>query len=132
MVKGAMKRLDLIQEHPEYREKLWTIVRALQKGFVDAGFDIGVTQSPVTPVYMKGGVEDATNIVVDLRENHNLFCSVVVYPVIPKGEIILRIIPTAVHTLEDVEYTLNAFKACRGKLESGEYHKPIQNMADPM
>lgn len=132
MVKGAMKRLELIQTHPEYREKLWTIVRALQKGFVEAGFDIGVTQSPVTPVYMKGGVEDATNIVVDLRENHNLFCSVVVYPVIPKGEIILRIIPTAVHTLEDVEYTLNAFKACRGKLEAGEYHKPIQNMADPM
>jgi glycine C-acetyltransferase len=77
---------------------------------------------------MKGGVEEATNIVVDLRENHNLFCSVVVYPVIPKGEIILRIIPTAVHTLEDVEYTLECFRKCRGKLESGEYRKPVPNM----
>lgn len=132
MVKGALKRLELLQTHPEYREKLWTIVNALQKGFVDAGFDIGCTQSPVTPVYMKGRVEEATNIVVDLRENHNLFCSVVVYPVIPKGEIILRIIPTAVHTLEDVEYTLNAFKSLRGKLANGEYQKPMQNMADPM
>ncbi len=131
MVKGALKRLELIQTHPEYKEKLWTIVHALQNGFREAGFEIGCTQSPVTPVYMKGGVEEATNIVVDLRENHNLFCSVVVYPVIPKGEIILRIIPTAVHTLEDVAYTLEAFKSLRGKLAAGEYQKPIQNMADP-
>lgn len=130
MVKGALKRLELIRIHPEYREKLWTIVEALQSGFKANGFEIGCTQSPVTPVYMKGGVEEATNIVVDLRENHNLFCSVVVYPVIPKGEIILRIIPTAMHTLEDVEYTLKAFNACRGKLASGEYCKPIQNRAD--
>lgn len=132
MVKGALKRLDLIRTHPEYREKLWTIVNALQNGFKEAGFEIGVTESPVTPVYMKGGVEEATNIVVDLRENHNLFCSVVVYPVIPKGEIILRIIPTAVHTLEDVQYTLDVFKSLKGKLAGGEYQKPIQNMADPM
>ncbi len=130
MVIGALKRLDLIRTHPEYREKLWTIVKALQTGFKDNGFEIGCTESPVTPVYMKGGVEEATNIVVDLRENHNLFCSVVVYPVIPKGEIILRIIPTAVHTLEDVEYTLNAFNACRSKLDSGEYCKPVPAMAD--
>ena len=130
MVKGAMKRLELIKTHPELRENLWTIVRALQQGFRDRGFDIGVTQSPVTPVYMKGGVEEATNIVVDLRENHNLFCSVVVYPVIPKGEIILRIIPTAVHTLEDVEYTLKAFDACRSKLDAGEYKRPMQDMSD--
>ena len=128
MVIGALKRLELIQTHPEYKDRLWTIVNALQKGFRDSGFEIGGTLSPVTPVYMKGGVEEATNIVVDLRENYNLFCSVVVYPVIPKGEIILRIIPTAVHTLEDVEYTLECFRKCRGKLESGEYHKPVPNM----
>ncbi len=130
MVIGALKRLELIRTQPELRTKLWTIVDALQKGFRDRGFNIGVTQSPVTPVYMKGGVEEATNIVVDLRENYNLFCSVVVYPVIPKGEIILRIIPTAVHTLEDVEYTLKCFDACRGKLESGAYCKPVPDMSE--
>ena len=128
MVIGALKRLELIQTHPEYKDKLWTIVNALQDGFRKNGFELGSTASPVTPVYMKGGVEEATNIVVDLRENYNLFCSVVVYPVIPKGEIILRIIPTAVHTLEDVEYTLECFNKCRGKLESGEYLKPVPNM----
>lgn len=128
MVIGSFKRLELIQTHPEYREKLWTIVRAIQDGFRKNGFDIGCTQSPVTPVYMKGGTGEATNLVADLRENYNLFCSVVVYPVIPKGEIILRIIPTAVHTLEDVEYTLKAFNACRDKLQSGAYDKPVPNM----
>lgn len=128
MVIGALKRLELLQGHPEYREKLWTIVRAIQGGFRENGFEIGCTESPVTPVYMKGGTGEATNLVADLRENHNLFCSVVVYPVIPKGEIILRIIPTAVHTLEDVEYTLNAFKACRDKLLSGAYDKPVPDM----
>lgn len=128
MVIGSLKRLELLQNHPEYREKLWTIVRALQKGFTDNGFNIGCTESPVTPVYMKGGEGEATNLVADLRENHNLFCSVVVYPVIPKGEIILRIIPTAVHTLEDVEYTINSFMACREKLFSGQYDKPVPNM----
>ncbi len=130
MVIGSLKRIDLIRKHPEYKDKLWTIVNALQKGFRDRGFNIGDTASPVTPVYMKGGVEEATNLVVDLRENHNLFCSVVVYPVIPKGEIILRIIPTAAHTLEDVEYTLNCFDKVRGKLEAGEYIKPIPDMSD--
>jgi len=130
MVIGSMKRLELLQAHPEYKEKLWTIVNALQNGFKANGFEIGVTKSPVTPVYMKGGVEEATNLVADLRENHNLFCSVVVYPVIPKGEIILRIIPTAVHTIEDVEYTLSAFNSCRDKLASGEYNKPVPDMAD--
>lgn len=128
MVIGSFKRLELIQTHPEYREKLWTIVRAIQDGFRKNGFDIGCTQSPVTPVYMKGGTGEATNLVADLRENYNLFCSVVVYPVIPKGEIILRIIPTAVHTLEDVEYTLKAFNACRDKLQSGAYNKPVPDM----
>lgn len=130
MVIGALKRLELIRKHPELQEKLWEIVRALQGGFRERGFEIGSTASPVTPVYMKGGVEEATNLVVDLRENHELFCSVVVYPVIPKGEIILRIIPTAVHTLEDVAYTLSCFDAVRGKLEAGEYRKPMPNMSD--
>ena len=95
------------------------------------GFEIGVTQSPVTPVYMKGGIPEATNLIVDLREKHNLFCSVVVYPVIPKGEIILRLIPTAAHTLDDVKFTIEAFKAIRNKLESGFYRdKPMPMKAD--
>lgn len=130
MVIGALKRLELIKTHPEYQEKLWTITRALQKGFRDNGFEMGNTESPVTPVYMDGGVEEATNLVYDLRENHNLFCSVVVYPVIPKGEIILRIIPTAMHTLDDVDYTIGCFKAIRDKLVAGDYKKPIPNMAE--
>jgi glycine C-acetyltransferase len=131
MVIGALKRLELIRNHPEYQEKLWEITRALQKGLVENGFDIGVTQSPVTPIYMKGGNEEGTNLIVDLRENYGLFCSIVIYPVIPKGEIILRVIPTAAHTMEDVEYTINTFKAVRAKFEAGEYIKPIPQMADP-
>ena len=131
MVIGALKRLDLIRKHPEYQQKLWEITRALQKGLTDNGFDIGVTQSPVTPIYMKGGNEEGTNLIVDLRENYGLFCSIVIYPVIPKGEIILRVIPTAAHTMEDVEYTINTFKAVRAKFEAGEYIKPIPQMADP-
>lgn len=130
MVIGGMKRLELIETHPEYQERLWEITRALQGGFRKRGFNIGVTQSPVTPVYMKGGVEEATNLVVDLRERFNLFCSVVVYPVIPRGEIILRIIPTASHTLEDVEYTLKCFEACRDSLAKGDYCKPVPYMSD--
>ena len=131
MVIGALKRLDLIRKHPEYQQKLWEITRALQKGLTENGFDIGVTQSPVTPIYMKGGNEEGTNLIVDLRENYGLFCSIVIYPVIPKGEIILRVIPTAAHTMEDVEYTINTFKAVRAKFEAGEYIKPIPQMADP-
>ena len=130
MVIGAMKRLELIKAHPEYQAKLWEITNALQKGFRERGFNLGGTLSPVTPVYLKGGIPEATNLVVDLRENYNLFCSVVVYPVIPKGEIILRIIPTAVHTIEDVNYTLDCFGAIREKLEAGEYNKEVPNMAD--
>lgn len=130
MVMGAFKRLELIKKHPEYQEKLWTITRALQQGFRDRGFDIGGTLSPVTPVYLKGDIPEATNLVVDLRENHNLFCSIVVYPVVPKGEMILRIIPTAAHTLEDVEYTLDCFSSIRSKLLAGEYRKPMPDMAD--
>ncbi len=130
MVMGAFKRLELIRTHPEYRENLWKITRALQKGFRDRGFDLGCTESPVTPVYMKGGLDEATNLVYDLRENYGLFCSLVTYPVIPKGEILLRIIPTAVHTLDDVAYTLECFEAIRGRLERGEYRKPMPQVAD--
>ncbi len=121
MVIGALKRIELIRNHPEFQEKLWTVVDALQSGLTENGFNIGVTNSPVTPVFLKGGVPEATNLVVDLRENHNIFCSVVVYPVIPKGEIILRLIPTAVHEIADVERTLKAFVSVREKLESGYY-----------
>ena len=131
MVIGALKRLELIRNHPEYQQKLWKIVRALQSGLKENGFNIGVTNSPVTPVFMKGGIPEATNLIVDLRENHGVFCSIVVYPVIPKGEIILRVIPTAAHTLEDVNYTLEAFKSVRDKLESGYYASlPIPVRAD--
>ena len=123
MTLGALKRLEMIRTRPEFRERLWTVVNALQKGLREAGFDLGHTNSPVTPVYMKGGYAEATNLVFDLRENYGVFCSMVVYPVIPKGEIILRLIPTAMHSLEDVEYTLKAFKAVRKKLEGGKYSK---------
>ncbi|TDN95720.1 aminotransferase class I/II-fold pyridoxal phosphate-dependent enzyme [Sunxiuqinia elliptica] len=130
MVVGAMKRLDLLKNSPELREKLWTIVNALQSGLKEAGFDLGRTNSPVTPVYMKGGVGEATHVVMDLRENFGIFCSVVVYPVIPKGEIILRLIPTAMHSLEDVTETIEAFKHVRDKLESGAYKDAdVPNMA---
>lgn len=130
MTIGALKRLELLQNHPEFKDQLWTIVNALQGGLKERGFDIGVTLSPVTPVYMKGGVNEATNLVADLRENYNLFCSVVVYPVIPRGEIILRLIPTAVHTLEDVKYTLDTFSAIKDKLANGSYQKDMPHMAD--
>lgn len=123
MVIGALKRLDMLRTMPELKEKLWTVVNALQSGLKEAGFDLGKTNSPVTPVYMKGGPAEATNLVYDLRENYGVFCSIVVYPVIPKGELILRLIPTAMHSLEDVKYTLDAFKAVRKKLESGQYSK---------
>ena len=131
MVVGALKRLDLICSHPEYHERLWIITRALQSGLRESGFDIGVTQSPVTPVYMHGGNEEGTNLIVDLRENYGIFCSIVIYPVIPKGEIILRLIPTAAHTMEDVERTIDAFKAVRDKFDAGYYRSmPIPQMAD--
>lgn len=123
MVIGALKRLEMLRTQPEHKEKLWTIVNALQKGLKEAGFDLGRTNSPVTPVYMKGGEAEATNLVYDLRENYGIFCSMVVYPVIPKGELILRLIPTAMHELSDVEYTLKAFKEVREKLVAGKYSK---------
>lgn len=123
MVIGALKRLELLQTQPELKDNLWKIVRALQSGLKDMGFDIGKTESPVTPVYMKGGIPEAANLVYDLRENYGIFCSMVVYPVIPKGQILLRLIPTAVHTIDDVKETINAFAAVREKLLAGKYDK---------
>jgi len=125
MTVGAIKRLEMMQSHPELKDKLWTIVRALQKGLKDAGLDLGKTESPVTPVYLKGGVPEATQVTFDLRENYGIFCSIVVYPVIPKGMIMLRLIPTASHSLEDVEYTVKCFKEIKHKLESGLYPKEV-------
>ncbi len=121
LVIGALKRLELLRTQPELKDNLWKIVNALQKGLKDAGFDIGKTQSPVTPVYLNGTIGEATNLIYDLRENNDIFCSMVVYPVVPKGIIILRLIPTAVHTLEDVKFTIEAFKKAYVKLKAGEY-----------
>jgi glycine C-acetyltransferase len=121
MVVGSLKRLDMIRTQPELREKLWTIVKALQTGLREKGFDIGKTQSPVTPVFMKGGPIEVTQVIADLRENFGIFCSGVIYPVVPKGVIMLRLIPTAAHTLEDVRITIDAFAEVRKNLDSGKY-----------
>jgi glycine C-acetyltransferase len=121
MVIGAMKRLEMIKTMPELREKLWTIVKALQSGLKENGFDIGNTASPVTPVFLKGGVGEATQLVRDMRENYGVFCSIVIYPVVPKGVLMLRLIPTSIHTLEDVKYTIETFKIIKGKLDAGVY-----------
>ncbi len=123
MVIGALKRLEMLQTMPELRKDLWNVVNALQTGLKEAGFDIGKTESPVTPVYMHGGIIEATQLILDLRENYNIFCSMVIYPVVPKGDILLRLIPTSMHNLEDVKETIAAFKECRTKLEAGEYRK---------
>jgi glycine C-acetyltransferase len=121
MVIGSLKRLELIRNHPELKNNLWKIVNAMQNGLREAGFNLGKAASPVTPVILEGGIPEATQITVDLRENYSIFCSIVTYPVVPKGVILLRIIPTAVHTLEDVTYTINAFKEVRQKLNAGAY-----------
>jgi glycine C-acetyltransferase len=121
MVIGALKRLEMLKTTPELRTKLWEVVNALQSGLKENGFDIGATESPVTPVYMHGGLVEATNLILDLRENYNIFCSMVIYPVIPKGDILLRLIPTAMHNLDDVKETIAAFKECAAKLKAGEY-----------
>lgn len=123
MVIGSIKRLELIKTQPELKANLWKVVNALQNGLRDAGFNIGNTTTPVTPVLLNGTIPEATHLTKDLRENFNLFCSIVVYPVVPKGVIMLRLIPTAVHTLEDVEYTIKSFKSIKHKLDSGEYRK---------
>ena len=121
MVIGALKRLEMLRTMPELRENLWSVVNALQSGLKEAGFNLGVTESPVTPVYMSGGIIEATNLILDLRENYAIFCSMVIYPVVPKGDILLRLIPTSMHNLEDVKVTIKAFTECRAKLEAGEY-----------
>jgi glycine C-acetyltransferase len=118
---GARKRLELLRTKPELKENLWKIATALQKGLKENGFDIGDTNSPVTPVLLKGNLAEATNMTFDLRENYSIFCSIVIYPVVPKDVIMLRLIPTAVHTLEDVEYTIKTFKIVKEKLDNGEY-----------
>ncbi|MFD1315825.1 aminotransferase class I/II-fold pyridoxal phosphate-dependent enzyme [Namhaeicola litoreus] len=121
MVKGALKRLDMIRTMPELREKLWENVRALQEGLVEKGFNIGNTNTCVTPVFLEGEIPEAMALVQDLRENYKIFCSIVVYPVIPKGMILLRLIPTAAHTLDNVRETIEAFSSIREKLETGVY-----------
>ena len=123
LVVGALKRLEMLKTMPELKEKLWENVNALQSGLKKRGFDIGTTQSCVTPVYLKGSIPEAMSLVKDLRENYGIFCSIVVYPVIPKGLILLRLIPTATHTLEDVTETLNAFDAIRDRLNNGTYKR---------
>jgi glycine C-acetyltransferase len=131
IVEGMLKRMEMLKTMPELRQKLWHNVTKLQTGLKEKGFDIGTTNSPVTPVYMKGDVPEATAMVTDLRENYNIFCSIVVYPVIPKGQLIFRIIPTAAHSDEDIELTLNAFEETKKKLDAGEYRvEQIPDMAD--
>lgn len=129
IVIGNMKRLELLKNEPGLREKLWTNVRSLQSKLTANGFDIGKTNSPVSPVYMHGGVAEASNLIVDMRENYNIFCSIVVYPVIPKGHIILRLIPTSVHTEQDITETIDAFKAVKHKLEHKLYPPELPNMS---
>lgn len=123
LVEGALKRLDMLRNRPEFKAKLWDNVNALQNGLKERGFDIGTTQSCVTPVYLKGSIPEAMVLVKDLRENYGIFCSIVVYPVVPKGLILLRLIPTASHNMEDVSITLDAFSAIREKLEKGIYKR---------
>jgi len=131
LVLGNLKRLELLRNHPELKEKLWSNARKLQQGLKERGFDIGKTDSVVTPIYMKGGVEEATAMVMDLRENYGIFASIVVYPVIPKGHIIYRLIPSAVHTDEDIRLTLEAFTETKLKLDAGAYKvEAIPDMAE--
>ena len=129
LVEGVLKRLDIIKNRPDIKQKLWENVKNLQSGLKSRGFDIGTTQSCVTPVYLKGSVLEAMCLVKDLRENYKIFCSIVVYPVIPKGLILLRLIPTASHNINDINETLDAFSAIRDKLVSGEYKKESLKLA---
>jgi glycine C-acetyltransferase len=133
IVEGMLKRMEMLKTMPELREKLWKVTNALQNGLRERGFDLGKTNTMVTPVYMKGDVPEATAMVLDLRENYNIFCSIVVYPVIPKGQIIYRLIPTAVHTEEDINLTLKAFTETKAKLDAGAYKvAEIPDMAEAM
>jgi glycine C-acetyltransferase len=131
IVLGNLKRLELLRTQPQLKDKLWSNAMKLQKGLKERGFDIGKTNTMVTPVYMKGGVEEATAMVTDLREHYRIFCSIVVYPVIPKGHIIYRLIPTAAHTDQDIEETLHAFSETKAKLDAGAYRvEMIPDMAE--
>lgn len=128
MVIGALKRLELLRNHPEFKDKLWEVVHKMQDGLKKRNFNIGLTNTAVTPIILQGSPIEATIMAKDLRENHGIFVSVVVYPVIPKGTIIFRIIPTAAHTDDDIEYTLEAFSAIREKLDSGYYKKAAEQI----
>ncbi|WP_042481317.1 aminotransferase class I/II-fold pyridoxal phosphate-dependent enzyme [Solitalea canadensis] len=130
MIVGLRKRLELLKTNPQLKAKLWEIVNALQGGLKELGFDIGKTNTPVTPVFMHGSLTEATNLIVDLRENYSIFCSIVTYPVIPKGVLMLRLIPTAAHSLEDVKRTLTAFSEVKEKLAEGQY-KETEEFAAP-
>jgi glycine C-acetyltransferase len=131
IVLGNLKRLELLKTQPQLKEKLWENAMKLQRGLKERGFDIGKTDTPVTPVYMKGGIEEATAMVMDMRENYHIFCSIVVYPVIPKGHIIYRLIPTAAHTDDDIQQTLKAFSETKQKLDAGAYKATeIPHMAE--
>ena len=129
MVVGLRKRLELLKSQPEMREKLWFIAKTLQSGLKERGFDIGVTDTMVTPVFLQGELQEATAITMDLRENYGIFCSIVVYPVIPKGLIMLRLIPTALHTIEDVNRTLDAYSELAEKLKKGHYKEKLASNA---
>lgn len=129
MVIGGLKRMEMIKKHPELKTKLWENVNKLQNGLKERGFDIGTTNTPVTPVYMKGSVSEAAQLVVDLRENYHIFCSIVMYPIIPKGQLILRLIPTAVHTDQDIIETLDAFSAVRDKVVNKLYPEEIPDIS---
>lgn len=129
LVVGGLKRLELLRTQPQLREKLWNVVHALQNGLRDRGFNLGKTTTMVTPVILQGNTYDAANLVIDFRENYGIFCSMVIYPVVPKEIIMLRIIPTAVHTLEDVERTIKAFEEVSIKLKNGHYSNSYANLA---
>jgi glycine C-acetyltransferase len=121
LVVGARKRLELLRTQPKHKENLWKIATALQTGLREAGFNIGRTNTAVTPVFLQGTLGEATNVTFDMRENYQIFCSIVVYPVVPKDVIMLRLIPTAIHTLEDVRYTIETFKKVQEGLAAGKY-----------
>jgi glycine C-acetyltransferase len=130
LVIGARKRLELIRKHPEYLQHLWNNVRMLQTGLKERGLEIGETNTCVTPVYLRGQAEEAAGLVHDLRETYGIFCSVVVYPVVPRGTILLRLIPTSQHTTEDIQFTLDAFGAISGKLKEGRYR--VSRITNPI
>ena len=128
LVVGALKRLEMLRTQPELKDNLWKIANLLQSRLRAEGFDIGTTSSMVTPVYLNGTIPEAANLIFDLRENYNVFCSMVVYPVVPKGIIMLRLIPTAVHTEADVEYTIQSFSSIKDKLKAGHYERAMEKV----